>query len=118
MLHERKYRADYSQDKNITSWRSGSIPQGSLNETSRRDRNNSRIRNNESIPQRSSFNEPSHTSYKRDSSRISHSRSDNHGSQSSRFNAPGRETAISSSSSSATAVHNSRFKKVNHATTM
>lgn len=113
----RSHRADYSQDKNITSWRSGSIPQGSLNETSRRDRNNSRIRN-ESIPQRSSFNEPSHTSYKRDSSRISHSRSDNHGSQSSRFNAPGRETAISSSSSSATAVHNSRFKKVNHATTM
>lgn len=112
----RHHRADYSQDKNITSWRSGSIPQGSLKETSSRDRNNTRIRNG-SIPQRS-FNEPSHKSYKRDSSRIS--RSDNHGSQSSRFNAPGRETAISSSTSSETTstVHNSRFKKVNHQTTL
>lgn len=114
----RHHRVDYSQDKSNANFRSGSIPQGSLKETSSRDGNNTRIRN-KSIPQRS-FNEPSHVSHKRDSSRISHSRTDNQGSQSSRFNAPGRETAISSSTSSATttAVHNSRFKKVNHQTTM
>lgn len=113
----RHHRADYSQDKNNANWLSGSIPQGSLKETSSRDRNNANCRDG-SIPQRS-FNEPSHNSYKRKSSRISHSRTDNHGSQSSRFTAPGRETAISSSSSATTsAVHNSRFKKANPQTTL
>ena len=95
--HKNHHRVDYSRDKNNTSWRSESIPQGS-------------------------FNEPSHNSFKRDSARISRSRPENHGSQSSRFNAPGREAAISSSTSSSSssaattssAVHNSRFKKVKY----
>lgn len=108
----RHHRAQpHSQDRNNVNWRNGSIPQGSLKETSSRDRNTANWGDG-SIPQRS-FTEPSHKSYKRESSRISHSRTDNHGSQSSRFTAPGRETAISSSSATASAVHNSRFKKVN-----
>ena len=116
--HHRHHRTDHSQDKNITSWRSGSIPQGSLEESSSRKAN----KRNGSIHY-GTFTEPPHKKYNRESSRISHSRSDNHGSQSSRFNAPGRETAISSSSSSSSsattsAVHNSRFKKVNHHNTL
>ncbi|CAO1416991.1 unnamed protein product [Diamesa serratosioi] len=90
--HRHQHRDDYSQDNKKTSWRSGGG----------------------SIPQRS-LNKPSHESYKRESSRIPRAHPDTNGYQPSRFNAPGRDTAISSLTSATTtsAVHNSRFKKSN-----